>query len=152
VEAPQAVEKMAIIFPKVPQYVKGPVAPLFQEWAGIAEAYERAPASLHEAWLYLGHHPAFWEISEGTGGFYVATGGGWYHHRIELGVNDDNSVWLEIQPTLWPDDPETKEGEHQMGVDAPTYELAVLSAAALVHTTYRNDRQFLTRHLTDKWY
>jgi hypothetical protein len=143
---------MVIIFPKVPQYVKESPQRIFNEWAEIAEAYERSPASLHEAWLYLGHHPAFWEISEGPGGFYVATGGGWYHHRIEQGVNDDNSIWLEIQPALWPDDPEPKEGEHHLTVEAPTYEQAVRSAAALVHYTYRNDRQFLTSHLTDKWY
>lgn len=151
-EASPAVEKKSIIFPKVPVYVKDPVAPLFREWAGIADAYERAPASLHEAWLYLGHHPAFWAIQDGPGGFHVASGGGWYHHRIELGVSDDNSIWLEIQPSLWPDDPIPEEGQHNLDVDAPTYELAILSAAVLVHDTYRNDRQFLTSPLTDKWY
>lgn len=150
-EASPAVEKMSIIFPKVPVYVKGPVAPLFREWGSIAEAYERAPASLHDAWVYLGHHPAFWTIRPSEGDFYVASGGGWYQ-SIELGVNDDNSVWVEIQPSLWPDDPEPEEGQHRLGVDAPTYELAVITAAALVHGTYRNDRQFLTSPLTDKWY
>lgn len=151
-EASTEFRKMAIVFPEVPVYVTGPVAPLFREWADIAEAYEKAPDSLRHAWLYLGHHPAFWSISERVGGFYVATGGGWYHNRIEHGVNDDNSVWLEIQPSLWPDDPLPEEGEHHLKVEAATYEAAVLAAARLVHERYRNDRRFLAKPLTDKWY
>lgn len=150
-EATQEVRKMAIIFPAVPVYVTGPVAPLHREWADIAEAYERAPGSLRHAWLYLGHHPAFWTISERVGGFHVATGAGWYQ-SIELGVDEDNSVWIEIQPALWPDDPVPEEGEHHLEVKAASYELAVLAAARLVHQHYRNDREFLTPHLTDKWY
>lgn len=151
-EAPaQHIGKKAIIFPKVPVYVKGPVAPLFREWADIAEAYERRPSNLRNAWLYLGHHPAFWTIQEGPGGFYVASGAGWYQ-SIELGVSEDDSVWMEIQPALWPDDHQPEEGKHNLEVTELTYRQAVLDSATLVHNTYRNDREFLNAPLTDKWY
>lgn len=149
-EASPAVRKMAIIFPKVPVYVVGPVASLYQAWADIADAYERQPNSLRNAWLYLGHHPAFWTISERVGGFHVASGAAWYQF-IELGVDEDNTVWIEIQPSRWPDDPDD-EADHHIEISAPTYELAVSVAAAAVHNNYRNDREFLTKPLTDKWY
>lgn len=149
-EAPgQAFEKKPIIFPKVPVYVKGPVAPLRQEWADIVDAYESNPTSLRTAWLYLGHHPAFWAISERAGGFHIASGSGWYR-SIELGVNEDSTVWIEIQPTPWPDDPES--GDHGIEVESTTYEVAVATAACLVHESYRNDREFLKPPLTEKWY
>lgn len=145
----KSLEKKVIIFPEVPVYVRGSMGPAYRAWADIAEAYERDSTSLRAAWLYLGHHPAFWTLSEGAEGFHVVTGGGWYR-SIELGVNEDETVWIEIQPTLWPDDAET--GNHDIEVESPTYEEAVITAALAVHENYRNDREFLKPPLADKWH
>lgn len=148
-EAPsRKLEKTAIVFPKVPVYVTAPVAPLYQDWADIAEAYEEDPTSLRNAWLYLGHHPAFWTLTERPGGFHVTGAGGWYQ-SIESGVEEDNSVWIEIQPSLWPDD--TIDNFETIDIMAPTYEEAVTMAASAVHRTYHNDREFLRADTTDRW-
>lgn len=149
-EAPASpLQHKPFAFPKPPPYVAGPFRPLATEWQDIADAYEGAPGSLRAAWLYLGHHPAFWTLSERVGGFYVASGAGWYQ-SIETGVNEDNTVWLEIQPTRWPDDPEDLSG-HKIEVESPMFELAVTHAALRVHENYGNDRVFLLQDFAGRW-
>jgi hypothetical protein len=141
--------KKPVVFPRPPVYVTQSTGPLMLEWVSIVDAYEKAPDSLRAAWLYLGHHPAFWTISERVGGFHVVSGGGWYQ-SIETGVNDDDSIWVEIQPSRWPDDP-GETSTHLVELEAGNYELAVKAAAAAVHASYGNDREFLVRHLSGRW-
>lgn len=153
-----SVTKRPIIYPKVPSNVKGPVAPLFQEWATIVEGYESSPTSLRAAWLYLGHHPAFWSLREAPEGCRVATGEAWYQ-SIETGFEEDDYVWIEISPSYWPEDPTAEEFQvafpdrpsHNIEVLEHNYDEALAVAAATVHDRYGNDRQFL-KLFSDRWY
>lgn len=143
-----------IIYPLVPKEIKEPVAPLFREWAEIVAEYEANPDDLFHAWLYLGQHPAFWDIREGTDvEYYLVPGGAWYQF-IELGVEKEgkaNTVWLEISPSVWPGDPSEEEvhaaapgvPDRHLNIKGTTYEQAVVTAAKVVHSQYGNDREFL---------
>ncbi len=160
-KSPSQVRPLPVTAPALPGYVQGPAVPALSEWQGIAEAYESNPGSLRNAWLYLGHHPAFWTLSERVGGYHVASGAGWYQ-AIETGVDEDGFVWIEVQPAYWPEDPTEEEFHaaaphmppHDIDICADTYELAVVYAAATVHQRYGNDREFLKIHRLneERWY
>lgn len=154
------VAKRAIIYPKVPSSVKGPMAPLYREWATVVDEYESNPTSLRAAWLYLGHHPAFWSLQGAPEGHWmqVVSGAGWYQ-SIETGFEEEDYVWMEISPNYWPEDPAPEEFQeafpeqppHHIEVLEHNYEEALVVSAATVHERYGNDREFL-RLFSERWY
>jgi hypothetical protein len=154
-------ERKPVVYPLLPAYVHGPMAMQFHEWATIVEEYESGPDSLHAAWLYLGHHPAFWSLRsgvDGSTGHNLVTGTAWYQ-SIEIGVEDNNQVWLEIFPSLWPEDPTWEEfhaaaphlPDWRLNITANTYEEVVKLAAAIVHGQYGNDREFMNSPFQYGW-
>lgn len=151
---------LPITWPDVPELDDA----IREDWQNIVTDYETEPGNLYLAWLYLGHHPAFWGGFDNKGEYRPVTGAAWYQ-SIELGVElegEATSIWVEIFPSLWFDDLPWEEfhaaapgvPDWRLNIKGATYEEAVILAASIVHNQYGNDREFLKipELEEDKWY
>lgn len=147
--------KMPITWPNIEGHIGAKDA--HAEWQAIVDDYEHDPGNVFYAWLYLGHHPLFWETQIIRDGDTITTvlnwSNAWSRYRClehymaadEDGGRADHG--LTIRPVHWSDDDNTGEVE----LYAVTFEELVCDAAMAVHDTYGNDREHIT-DTTGRWY
>jgi hypothetical protein len=152
----------------IPDGVEAFAAPgSIAQWPEIVEDFEAKPGDFGHAFLYLAHHPIFWELRQGTDvEWYLVPGTAWYR-SIEMGVwreanADKPMVWLEVVPQRWHTDPDVSQvfqvnpnHVEQLSVLADTFEQAITSLAKTVHKTWGNGRDSLKLPEEDpegRWY
>lgn len=139
----------------------------FAQWVEIVKDFETTPGDVGHAFLYLAHHPIFWELRQGTDvEWYLMPGTAWYR-SIEMGVwreqrTNKPLIWLEATPQRWHTDPWLEDvvavnpsHTETLSVALDTFEESVTVLARMVHKTWGNDRESLKLPEEDpegRWY
>lgn len=148
--------KIPIIWPAIDGHAGADAVRV--EWTSIVSDYEDDPANVYLGWLYLGHHPMFWDARVARNGGRVEPildfSSAWGRRQsLEVTMSQDGDglpvVTLELEPLPWHDDTDVP----RIQFDGATFETVVIDAARRVHDMFGNDREFLAADTHDgRWY
>lgn len=151
----EVVRKSPIVWPNTDEYPQTDAA--HAEWEQIVTEYETNPGDMYTSWLYLGHHPLFWNTRVFRDGERVIRildfHSAWNRPEcLELNLErnrDTTTVVLDVVPVAWDDDP----GVEYVGLTiyGTTHAEVIINGAKSVHDKYGNDREYVTDD-DGRWY
>lgn len=150
----EVVNKIPIVWPVTDEYPQTDAARA--EWEQIVGEYENNPADLYTAWLYLGHHPLFWNTRVFRDGDRVTRvldfSSAWNRPEcLELNMerNGATTIVLDVVPVQWDTDADIEYAG--LTIYGTTHAEVIINGAKAVHDKYSNDREYVADD-DGRWY